>query len=178
MFDFKFEDLELKQYNSLLVKENMINKIKAVSFTEENGITKIDFITKELFTVLIIFLEYTNKNINLYVKNENDEEVLDVKLAFELYDYIVSEGIFDDLVNKINDISSLFNMLNQEIEQELKIKNSIEGILAKTLNRAIDVLEKNTNPKEMKKILTQLNKTDLSKLPMLQKIVDVVQGNS
>lgn len=170
MFNFKFEDLEIKSYIPLIQKKNIIENIINISFVEENGIYKIDYVMKELFTILGVFINYTNKEIpELYI-----DKNLNIEKAFELYDYLIELGIYDNLVLKIDDIAALLDLLENEVIQKKDILNSIEGILANGINKLI---EKLPSDKELIKMAKSLTK-DLSKLnPEKMKYVnDVVSA--
>lgn len=179
MFNFKNEDLIIKEYISLLNKKTMIDNILLVSFVEENGLYKIDPIMNELFKVLTIFVNYTEgvEIPDLYIKNENSE-ILNLEVAFELYDYLIENGIYDKLATDNNDILSFCELLETAINDKLKNLDSIESIIANGIDKLLKLLDKNTSPKEMKKIITQLGKMDLDKVPMLKQIYNFANGLS
>lgn len=116
--------LGIKKYISIAWKQILIeNIISASKEYDENGLARINHCNLELFKAFHIIQAYTNFTFTDEIVNE--------------YDFLAENEIIDSIYNFINysnEMDLIENLLDREIEQTLKIENSLEGIVAKNLN--------------------------------------------
>ena len=112
---------------------------------EKDGMYYVDYISKEISFVIAIVQRYTN------VEFDN------VKIHNTLYDFCITSGIWNIVLNGIptDEFYIVKELLDNTLEQELKIKNSIEGILNRNLQALV---EKLPNDKQIKKLIAEIPK--------------------
>jgi hypothetical protein len=168
--DYK-ELIEIKSYIPFITKKLICESIVngCISESEENGLLFCDYYMKRLLTDISFVVNFTNLEI------EEDKYV-------ENYDYVSEFGILDYILNKINDSDCFFinYMVDEEIETKLKICNSLEGIVAKGIEKFISIVDKNMNSKEISKIIKlagkELKNFDPNKYKEIQSMLNVVNG--
>ena len=118
------------KYVSLSAQENMVDNIKKICIHQSNGFSKIDYTLKSLFEVLSIIVNYTDMEIeHLY----DDVENIDSAIAIEVYDFCKEYKIYEYVLKNINS-EDFFTILNNEIDQEVEINNSVAFIISNALN--------------------------------------------
>lgn len=113
------EILSIKKYLPIINKQLMIENILQSSLElDDNGMTKINYTNLEMWYDINIIENYTN-----YAFTPDT--------IIQEFDYIVENGIFEDILCKISDREYIMinKNLDREIEQIIKLNNSIEGIV-------------------------------------------------
>lgn len=129
---------------------------------EKDGMYYVDYISKEISFVIAMVQRYTNIEFD------------DVEIHNTLYDFCITSGIWNIVLNGIptDELYMVKNLLDNTLEQELKIKNSIEGILNRNLQAFI---EKIPNEKSIKKLIAeipkQINKIKPEQLGLIKDMV-------
>ena len=162
----KFSDiLEVKSIASFMDKRLIVDTVvSGVLETDENGMMYCDFMIKELLTKL--------KIANVYGGIEFEDNVV------EEYDYICENGVLDFILKDITfgELTLLNDVIDKEIEQKIKLNNSIEGIVNSNLQKLIDKLP---NSKELDKLMKtaskELQKFDPQKYSQIQEMMKVVK---
>lgn len=155
----------LSHVEKKILCENIIN---ASLDQNEDGLVICDYFNRELTKNIGIIVNYTDIEIN------NDEFLED-------YDTLSEYGIVDYVLNNINKSDRFFikSMVSKEIEQKVKISNSIESIIAKGLNKITEKLPDNKELKSLSKSLVKdLNKFNWDKVPMLKEMWLTANGKS
>lgn len=164
------DEIEVKKYIPMAYKKMIIDGIKAQCIKQQEGMSNmyyIDFVTKEIVSVLLI--------TQSYIKNVEFDEV---EVENTLYDFYVSSGIWEKVEKEIpaNEINLIESLVYDTIYTELEIENSIEGVLLRGLNKIADVINKNLNPKEINKFIKTFSKEikdfDVDKLGVVAKLLD------
>lgn len=128
----------------LIEQKKIINMVKSACLIEtDNGFTKVDFVLKDMFTLLYIVINYTNIEIeeSLYI-NDNINTVF----AIEIFDLFKKHKL-DEFIYIESGCDYLIHILDKEIEQELNINNSVSFIVKKTLDGLISKLPSEENIK-------------------------------
>jgi hypothetical protein len=142
--------IKIKPYLPLMIKREIIKSVTNMSLyvDDETEMLKCDDTLRELFYVLSVVLELTDIEIDdLY-----EEDVINVEKAIETYDLIVSNGIFEYVLDQ-TPTWDLDNMIDREIKQQIKIYNSTANVLRKSIN---SLLSKIPNELDMKTLMEQL----------------------
>lgn len=138
--------LEVKKYISLGDKEFIANKIVELCIkpSEINpGILELKYVDE-----LISIATYT---IGYYTNLELGE-----KTAYEELDWLRSNGIYESIRVAIGtDLWEFEEIIDKEVENILKAKNSIEGIITSTVNTLITKIP---DEKQVTKIIDKLTK--------------------
>jgi len=155
------ELIKVKSFISSIEKKLLLdNIINGCIETDENQIMKIDYFNKILVKDISIIANYTDLEFS------DDDSIAE-------YDYLIQNGIFDYIIKNINEkeIEFINDLLYDELKQVLQIGNSIEGIIAKGLNKLIEKIpdEKGLN-KMMSNMSKNLNKIKPENLNMMKEL--------
>jgi hypothetical protein len=161
--DIKFET------PSILAQRQIIQNILNVSIVDfENGLKKIDFAIYEMFRIAGIIEGFTDIEVDLTQPSEqNPEEVeINIDCVIDLYDNVAKNcKLMVALEINANDFTELLELSR---DQELKLINSVEYILAVGLNK---IVEKFPDNKELGKLMGKvpglINKINADKLEYL-----------
>lgn len=163
--------LNIKNYLSYVDKKIICEYIVERSLDIDNdGLVYCDYFIKEIAFNVEVLRKYANLEFN----NEH---------LIEEYDELVKLGIINIIKMCLNpsELKFIETMIDKEIEQRIKIENSLSKVMSKTLNRFIDMVDKNTNPKELRKLskslLKDLNNFNWDAIPQLKEIFVTVLGN-
>ena len=163
--------IEFISYIPFVKKKIMCESIADSCIKEENSMIICDHYMKQLITDIMLINNYTNLEFN------EDGFV-------EEYDYLCENDIIDYIVGKIKDSEMYFiqDMVWEEIENRMRINNTIEGILNRGLNKLVDIINNNLDPKEINKLIKtagkELRGLDFNKLEGLKGIIDVLEGKN
>ena len=160
--------IQLKSYIPFVEKKILCDKIIEGSLYEENGMLLCNYYDKKLFIEISI--------INNYTDIELDEENI-----VGDYDILCELGITEYILKRLGDNEKYFiyDMVEDGICQKIKIGNSMESIVKKGLDKFVNIIDKNTNPKELSKLIKtfgkQLKDFDPNKLTQIQEMMKVVK---
>jgi hypothetical protein len=136
---------EVKSHISFIEKKILCEQIiDSCLVADENNMVSCDFFMKYLLTNM--------KIVALFTDLEFGEE------SVQEYDFLNENELMDYILNRIDDceISFINEMINKEIEQRIRMGNSIESIIASRLDKLID---KVPDQKSIKKILNDIPKS-------------------
>jgi len=152
--------IQFKSYISFAEKTLICNNIIEASLEKnDDDILTCNYFHKKLMTDISIITHYTD--IEMSDKFLQDYDTLCK------YDII---NIVLDNINK-NDKEFILQMVDKSIEQQIKISNSLESVIAKTLNNLISKIpdEKSLN-KMMANMSKNLNKIKPENLNMMKEL--------
>ena len=135
----------------------------------KNGMYYIDHIKKEVSFVFNMVINYTDLQL--------DE--IELEDGSTLYDFIITSGIWEYVNEKIpkEEYFKISDLMYETLEQELKIRNSFEGVISRNLSDLIDKMPTDKQLKSIgKSLIKDLNKLDLDKVPMLKKMWETANG--
>jgi len=139
------ELIEIKQYLPIVEKHLIATKIIDSSIIEnKNGLSQIDFFYKKITTDVSLIMNYSNLEFS-------DELIND-------YDYLSENGFIKKIIDKIpkTEVYFIDELVENELDQMIKIENSLENILANKLQVLIDKIP---DQKSIKKILNDIPKS-------------------
>lgn len=128
--------------------------------TDDNGISKVDFMWKEIMSDLLMIKYYTS------LKLDDEDTVI------EQYDFLLSKGIIDCVkgrLEKNSDYGSVQSIINKTLEQEISTLNSIEGLVA---NGIYNLIDKIPSEEKMMEIIKSFEGFDINKLGKLKELFD------
>lgn len=173
--EFKNEDgsyngktIEIKQYLSFVEKKLLcIDILEDCLIVDENGLLSCDFFKKKLLIDLKLIVNYTDIEFSKEFMGE--------------YDFLVEQGILDHIIENIpaSELDFIDEMISDELDQRIKIGNSLESIIAKGINKIAEKLPTDKEIKSLSKSLVKdLNKFDWDKVPMLRDMWLSANGKS
>lgn len=117
--------IEVKNYISLAEKNAIVNIVKDAAIQEYDLTTSINYISKKLFTEISIIKKYTNIDFSTVDKIE-DLEDWNNKII-EYFDLLKETGVVKYVIDQIpkDEYYELLNFINSELNQEVKISDSI-----------------------------------------------------
>jgi len=140
------ESVEIKSYLSTIEKRIIVdNIINGCIEIDENSIMKVNFFNKKLISDISLVTNYTN----LIFSDDNSIEDYDFLVQYKILHYIIKHIDSDEL-------DFIEYMVENELEQQIKIGNSLESVIAKGLNKLI---EKIPDEKSMNKLINNLPKS-------------------
>jgi len=163
--------IEFISYLSFVKKKILCDSIVDSCIKEENDMVICDNYMKRLTTDIMLVNNYTNLEFN------EDGYV-------EEYDYLCENDILNYIVDKINETETYFiqDMVWEEIENRMRVSNSIEGILTRGVNKIADIINTNLNSKQIKSIIKLASKEfknfQPEKLQILNDMLNVAEGKN
>lgn len=161
------KEIEVKSFTSFIEKQILCNQvIDGCLETNENNMVVCNFFMKKLLKDMKIIATYTDL--------EFGED------SIQEYDFMIQNEIWDYILDRIADSEKNFidEMINCEVEQRMRVGNSVENILSQKLQQLIDKLPTDKQLKSLSKSLVKdINKLDWDKLPMLKDMWNVANGN-
>lgn len=133
------------------------------SFTyEEDGLIKVDLFDKQFFTDL--------KILSTYFDIENDLEFSEL---MKLYDLLMEHDYLSAFKYYIkDDLLILRELLESVLNEKIKYNNTLEGVIAKGINKLIEKLpDEKGMSKLIKDLPKQVNKVDPDKLKYLSEVI-------
>lgn len=156
--------LRVKEYISLDDKMQYLEDLvdSCIDYNK-NGITKINFISKKISNELFMIKYYTNLELDI-----------DMSIT-EQYEFLLSKGIIKSVKSKLcrsgSDFNDLQEMIEQTLNQEIVLMNSIEGIFATGIH---NLIEKIPSQEKILEYLKQIENFDPKKLGKLKDIFNFV----
>ncbi len=140
------KEIKVKQYLPLVDKmiliEGFENETERYSGIVDDAIKQnnegmycIDYISKKIATVLGIIQKYA------------EIEFDDVEVDNLLYDFCITSGIWNKVKSNIpeSEYFEIIGLIDDVIEQEIEIKNSVASVLNRRLNNLASVLNRGLN---------------------------------
>jgi len=166
-------DIKVRPYLPFVQKQLMIEDL-IDSCIDENvrNLKKINYAYKQLNTDMQILLNYADIEL--------DSEIN----ITEQYDFLKEHGIFNYIIEQMNsnEYVELFDLIDKEFNQVLKIDNSVENILSnltlsisKFLN---DILLKIPDEKGLKKIVSEIKKFNPESVSKVKELMEFVKGSN
>jgi hypothetical protein len=162
-----FSKIKFKKYLSFGIKKIMINKILEICISEnESGLKVVDYSLLSLVKQFTLVNNYTNIDFAL-------EDTISV------FDRLGENNVIVYILNNIDKEELMFFdvVLRQEIKQIKELDNSIQGVLAKGLNKLIEKLpDEKGIAKIIKDLPKQINKINPDKMQFIKNALDWNNG--
>lgn len=162
--DMLNEEIKVNKYINLVEKATIVDWMLENILTEENNLYTVDRLKYE------ILMAYSVLNFYTGITFENTD------INDDLYDYVGENEIFNKIVNAIgSDYYKFKNLLDIKIEDKLRQKNSLEGILANGIKMLTDKIP---DEKGMKSMMKQLQNIKPEKMGFLTDILKLNNPSS
>ena len=127
------KELEVVHYLPFAEKRELCKKVLDVCCTKENGLVKVDSVTRYILFTISIISKYTR----LEFSSGEDYDSLDE------YDMLCESRLLNPVLELIGDeYAACNNMLNMMLDDIVSNNNTIEAMLGHTLGKAIDSLDR------------------------------------
>jgi len=143
------------------MKENCIEEI------EGSNLKRINYLSKDILYTILLIKHLTNLDLD------------SVENKLELYDYLSDNYIIDDIKIVIKGLCKLEYIIDEELEQEIKINNSFEKTIKTILD---DLMKKIPSADELSKLVdkvkSEVENFDSSKLNKINDLVNLTKGKN
>jgi hypothetical protein len=161
-------EIKIKKYIPFVEKQVLVQRVVdlCLDFDQDTNMVKVNFFNKKLSIDSQIILMYTDLEFA-------EEDFI------KQYDFLVENNYFDYIFSQINssELDMIYEAVEHEIEQAIQLNNSIEGILAKGINKIVAKLPNDKQLKSLSKSLVKdINKLDWDRLPILKQMFDTANG--
>jgi hypothetical protein len=113
---------------------------------EENGLKRVDLFAKETLVTIVLVREYTNIEFDDTVE---DDELLDV---------LIESGVIEMILEEVPDAEKFIDFLEDRIDQEIEMFNSLTGVLARGLEKLVSKIPDDINAKTIEKWIKSVPK--------------------
>jgi hypothetical protein len=159
-------ELKIKKYLPHAMKAALINSIVDICCTEENGIIIYDNMIKELFFNVALVENYTDYHFEV----DSNDNYINIS---EQYDKLVEDGTMEKIIDSIGkDYFILLESLDIAIENKLR-QNTVEAVLARGIEKLIQMLDKRLDPKSISKLAKSIEKINPQ---VAQTVLEVVKN--
>jgi hypothetical protein len=145
-------------YVPVLEQNNLIEKIKQIAIsTDINGIMKVDYMMRDVVTLILIVSNFTDIDISNEILNADGD--IDVSKMLSIYDFLKESKIDEFLVNALY-CEDFITSAYRALEQEVRIGNSLENVFAVQLTKFTEMIGKTFDGKNFKALVKELGKLD------------------
>lgn len=157
--------IEIRNYLPIAEKKLMVDKIIEDCLDYNNdGLLKVNFVNKKIAIDLAFLLNYTSIELN----GEN---------FIDDYDFLDMNNVFDSIRDAIGDkeVCLIYDLIDEEIDQRIRLENSFEAILKKGINALIEKLPTDKQIKSLAKSLARdLKNFNWDAVPMIKEMYQTI----
>ena len=126
------KELDLVQYLPFAEKRELCKNVLDVCCTKENGLVKIDSVTRYILFTISVISKYTTLEFNA----DEDYDSLDE------YDMLCQSRLLNPILELIGDeYATCNNMLNMMMDDVIANNNTVEAVLGHALGKVSDSLD-------------------------------------
>jgi hypothetical protein len=126
------KELELKEYIPFADKRELCATVIDACCTKENGLVKVDSVTRYIIFTISIISKYTNLEFSSGEEYDSLDE----------YDMLCEAGLLNPILALIGDeYATCNNILNMMMDDVIANNNTIEAVLGHNLGKVSDSLD-------------------------------------
>lgn len=123
------------RYIPVLEKRQLAELVYANSTTIENGIVKIDSLSKYLIFTLLMLTNYTELEFTI------DETGAATETAIAEYDALCENGLIGPIIAEFQeDYARANEIMNYVFQDNLAVNNTVEAVVGKMTNGILDIV--------------------------------------
>lgn len=149
-------ELGLISYLPFAEKRELCKNVLDACCTKENGLVKVDSVTRYILFTISVISKYTTLEFN----SDEDYDSLDE------YDMLCESRLLNPILELIGDeYAACNNMLNMMLDDIMSNNNTVESVLGHTLGELSDSLDGliNTFAKKVEEMELDLSQIDIEK---------------
>ena len=124
--------LEVKEYIPFADKRELCKKVINACCTKENGLVKVDSVTRYIIFTISIIAKYTNLEFSSGEEYDSLDE----------YDMLCENGLLNPILAIIGDeYATCNNILNMMMDDVIANNNTVEAVLGHALDKVSDSLD-------------------------------------
>lgn len=161
------KELEVKEYVPFADKRELCATVIDACCTKENGLVKVDSVTRYIVFTISVISKYTN--LEFYSGEEYD--------SLDEYDMLCEAGLLNPILALIGDeYATCNNMLNMMMEDVIANNNTVEAVLGHNLGKVSDALDDliGAFADKVAEMELDLSKIDIDKFDKYKGLLDLL----
>lgn len=157
------------KYIPILEKRQLAELVYANSIGEENGLVKVDSLSKYLIFTLLMLTRYTELEFSVDENGSATEE------AIMEYDLLCENGLINKIIAEFEeDYARANEVMNYVFQDNLSVNNTVEAVVGKTANGVLGILDNfaNTLANKVEEMDFDLSNFDMSQLDNIMKLLN------
>ena len=160
-----------KTYIPVLRKRQLAEIVYNSSVSMENGIVKVDSLSKYLIFTMLMISEYTNLEFS------TDESGVATIEAIQEFDMLCENGLINPVIACFEaDYARSNEILNYVFKDNIAANNTVEAVVGRIGNDVIDILDAFADVLANKVSELELNMPDVD-VEQLAKLAGILKGN-
>lgn len=158
------------RYLPVLEKRQLAELVYANSTEIENGVVKVDSLSKYLIFTLLMLTKYTNLEFSVDEKGAATEE------AIREYDALCENGLLNPIIAEFQeDYARANEIMNYVFQDNLAVNNTVESVVGKAANGLLNILDglANVLANKVDKMELDLSNIDTSQLENVMKLLNI-----
>ena len=133
--DYIKKELEVKDYVPFVEKRELCASVlNACSTKDNNGLIKVDSVSRYIIFTISIISKYTNLEFSSGEDTEFD--------SLDEYDMLCQAGLLNPILDVIGtEYATCNNILNMMLDDMLANNNTIEAVFGNTLDKVVDSID-------------------------------------
>lgn len=162
------------RYIPVLEKRQLAELVYANSTEIENGLVKVDSLSKYLIFTMLMLTRYTNLEFSVDEKGAATEE------AIREYDELCENGLISPIIAEFaEDYARANEVMNYVFQDNLAVSNTVEAVVGKASDYLLNIVDRfaNTLSEKVDEMNFDLSNMDMSQLSNIMKLLNSVQEN-
>lgn len=158
------------RYIPVLEKRQLAELVYATSTEMENGIVKVDSLSKYLIFTLLMLAKYTELEFTVDEKGAATEE------AIKEYDALCENGLLNPIIAEFADDYARANeIVNYVFQDNLAVNNTVEAVVGKAAGYLLNIVDglANTLSNKVDEMNFDLENLDMGQLQNVLQLLNV-----
>lgn len=128
------------RYIPVLEKRQLAELVYSTSTEIENGIVKVDSLSKYLIFTLLMLTKYTSLEFTV------DENGAATEEAIKEYDALCENGLLNPIIAEFQeDYARANEIMNYVFQDNIAVNNTVESVIGKTASKLLDIVDNFAN---------------------------------
>lgn len=162
------------RYLPVLEKRQLAELVYANSTEIENGVVKVDSLSKYLIFTLLMLTRYTNLEFSVDEKGAATEE------AIREYDALCENGLLNPIIAEFQeDYARANEIMNYVFQDNIAVNNTVESVIGKTADGILNILDGfiNVLSDKVSEMDLDLSNVDMSQVENVMKLLNTGKVN-
>ena len=162
------------RYIPVLEKRKLAEIVYANSTDTENGLVKVDSLSKYLIFTMLMLARYTDLEFSV------DENGAATEEAIHEYDMLCEHGLINPIIAEFQeDYARANEVMNYVFQDNLAVENTVEGVVGKAAGYLLGIVDgfANVLAEKVNEMEFDLSNLDLSQFDGIINLLNSVQEN-
>lgn len=158
------------RYIPVLEKRQLAELVYANSIEIENGVVKVDSLSKYLIFTLLMLTKYTELEFTVNENGAATEE------AIKEYDALCENGLLNPIIAEFQeDYSRVNEIMNYVFQDNLAVNNTVEAVVGKAATTLLNIVDNfaNTLSNKVEEMNLDLENLDMGQLQNVLQLLNV-----